>query len=175
MQRHKHSKTCKKKGRAICRFNFPLPRMPRTMILEPLSESDLDEDVADMLKEALGRIRSLLNSMNADETMTFVEFLEKLDLTEQQYIKAIRLSLKHSTLLLKRSPSEIRINCYNPHLLRRRATRRVEELLVASKSYSSCRRATRRVEELHVASKSFTSRRRGLGMHDASKRCELEK
>ena len=118
LQRHRHSKTCKKKGRAICRFNFPLPPIPRTMILEPLSESDLDENVADMLKEALGRIRSLLNSINADETMTFVEFLEKLDLTEQQYIKAIRLSLKHSTLLLKRSPSEIRINCYNPHLLK---------------------------------------------------------
>ncbi len=50
--------------------------------------------------------------------MTFVEFLEKLDLSEQQYIKAIRLSLKHSTLLLKRSPAEIRINCYNPHLLK---------------------------------------------------------
>ena len=53
-----------------------------------------------MLKEALGQIQSLLNLINADETMTFVEFLEKLDLTEQQYIKAIRLSLKHSTLLL---------------------------------------------------------------------------
>ena len=118
LQSHKHSKTCKKKGRAICRFNFPLQSMPRTMILEPLSESDLDENVANMLKEALGRIRSLLNSINADETMTFVEFLEKLDLTEQQYIKAIRLSLKHSTLLLKRAPSEIRINCCNPHLLK---------------------------------------------------------
>ena len=54
LQRHKHSKTCKKKGRAICRFNFPLPPMPRTVILEPLSESDLDENVADVLKEALG-------------------------------------------------------------------------------------------------------------------------
>ena len=118
MQRHKHSKTCKKKGRAICRFNFPLPPMPRTVILEPLSESDLDENVADVLKEALGRIRWLLNSINADETMTFAEFLEKLDLMEQQYIKAIRLTLKHNTLLLKRSPCEIRINCYNPHLLK---------------------------------------------------------
>ena len=118
LQRHKHSKTYKKKGRAICRFNFPLPEMPRTVIFEPLSESGLDENVADVLKEALGRIRSLLNSINADETMTFVEFLEKLDLTEPQYIKAIRLTLKHSTLLLKRSPSEIRINCYNPHLLK---------------------------------------------------------
>ncbi len=53
--------------------------------------------------------------------MTFVEFLEKLDLSEQQYIKAIRFSLKQCTLLLKRSPAElaeIRINCYNPHLLK---------------------------------------------------------
>ena len=118
LQRHKHSKTCKKRGHPICRFNFPLPPMPKTMILEPLSETDLDENEAEMLKEALGRIRSMLNLINADENMTFVEFLKKLDLSEQKYIKALRLSIKHSTLLLKRSPSEIRINCYNPHLLK---------------------------------------------------------
>ena len=118
LQRHKHSKTCKKRGHAVCRFNFPLPPMPRTMILEPLSDTDLDENVGDMLNEALGRIRSLLNSINADDNMTFVEFLDKLALSEQQYIKAIRLSLKRSTLLFKRSPAETRINCYNPHLLR---------------------------------------------------------
>ena len=118
LQRHKHSKTCKKRGHPICRFNFPLPPMPKTMILEPLSETDLDENEAEMLKEALGRIRSLLNSINADENMTFVEFLEKLDLSEQKYVKSLRLSLNHSTLLLKRSPREIRINCYNPHLLK---------------------------------------------------------
>ncbi|CAB3993946.1 Hypothetical predicted protein [Paramuricea clavata] len=118
LQRHKHSKTCKKRGNAVCRFNFPLPPMPRTMILEPLSETDLDENVADIVKKALGQIRSLLASIKADETMTFDEFLKKLDLSEQQYLKAIRLSLKHNTLLLKRSPAEIRINCYNPNLLR---------------------------------------------------------
>ena len=47
------------------------------MILEPLSETDLDENEAEMLKEALGRIRSMLNLINADENMTFVEFLKK--------------------------------------------------------------------------------------------------
>ena len=92
--------------------------MPRSMILEPLSETDLDDNDANMLKDALQRIQSLLNSINADETITFVEFVEKLGLSEQQYIKAIRLSLKHSTLLLERSPSDIRINCYNPHFLK---------------------------------------------------------
>ena len=76
LQRHKHSKTCKKRGNAVCRFNFPLPPMPRTMILESLSETDLDENVADILKKALGQIRSLLDSIKADETMTFDEFLE---------------------------------------------------------------------------------------------------
>ncbi|CAB3991404.1 Hypothetical predicted protein [Paramuricea clavata] len=118
LQRHKHSKTCKKRGNAVCRFNFPLPPMPRTMILEPLSETDLEENVADILKKALGQIHSLLDSIKADETMTFDQFLEKLNLSEHQYLKAIRLSLKHNTLLLKRSPAEIRINCYNPNLLR---------------------------------------------------------
>ncbi len=53
------------------------------MILEPLSETDLDENVADILKKALERIRTLLDSIKADETMTFVEFLKKLDLSEQ--------------------------------------------------------------------------------------------
>jgi hypothetical protein len=92
--------------------------MPRTMILEPLSETDLDENVADKFKKDLGRIHSLLDSIKADETMTFLEFLERLNLSEKQYLKAIRLSLKHDTLLLKRSPTEIRINCYNANLLK---------------------------------------------------------
>lgn len=118
LQRLKHSKTCKKRGHAVYRFNFPLPPMPRTMILELLSETDLDENVADMLKKPLKRIRSLLDCIEVDDKISFVEFLQKLDLSKQQYIKAIRLSLKHSTLLLKRSPAEIRINCYNPNLLK---------------------------------------------------------
>ena len=70
------------------------------------------------MKKDLERICSLLDSLKADETMTFVEFLEKLDLSEKRYLNAIRLSLKHNTLLLKQSPAEIRINCYNPNLLK---------------------------------------------------------
>ena len=53
------------------------------MILEPLSETDLDENIADILKKALKRVRSLLDCIKADETMSFVEFLEKLDTSEQ--------------------------------------------------------------------------------------------
>ena len=56
--------------------------------------------------------------MKYGEDITFEAFLEKVELTESQYIETIRYSLKHPTLLLKRSPSEIRINNYNTNLLK---------------------------------------------------------
>ena len=111
LQRQRHSKTCKKQGHKICRFNFPLPPMPRTMILEPLNERAL-------LKKNYETISELLDNLKYDEEMNFEEFLQKLGFTEQQYIMAIRYSLKRDTLLLKRTPSEIRINSYNSELLK---------------------------------------------------------
>ena len=38
LQSHKHSRTCRRKGKPICRFRFPLPALPRTMLLYPLEE-----------------------------------------------------------------------------------------------------------------------------------------
>ena len=56
--------------------------------------------------------------MKYGEDITFEAFLEKVELTESQYIETIRYSLKRPTLLLKRSPSKIRINNYNTNLLK---------------------------------------------------------
>ena len=44
LQTHRHAKTCKKGGHKICRFNFPLPPVPRSEILEPLKETHFKED-----------------------------------------------------------------------------------------------------------------------------------
>ena len=56
--------------------------------------------------------------MKYDQDIAFETFLEKLKLTEDQYLKVIRYSLKRPTLFLKRSLFEIRINNYNPNLLK---------------------------------------------------------
>ena len=118
LQRHKHSKTCKKQGHKICRFNFPLPPMPRTMILEPLSEDTFDENEKDLMKNNYEKINTLLDNLKYDDEINFGEFLQKLGFTEQQYIMAVRYSLKRDTLLIKRTPAEIRINSYNSNLLK---------------------------------------------------------
>ena len=39
LQTHKHSRTCRKKGNVVCRFEFPLPPLPETMLLYPLEEN----------------------------------------------------------------------------------------------------------------------------------------
>ena len=88
------------------------------MILEPLRESYFVEDELNEIKKHWGKIKSILDEMKYGENTTFEAFLEKLELTEGQYIEAIRYSLKRPTLLLKRSPSEIRINNYNTNLLK---------------------------------------------------------
>ena len=52
LQTHRHAKTCKKGGhKIICRFNFPLPPMPKSMILEPLKESHFDEDELNRMRK----------------------------------------------------------------------------------------------------------------------------
>ena len=66
----------------------------------------------------LKKIREVLDSMKYGEDNTFEDFLNKLHLTEESYILAIRNTLKRDTLFLKRAPSEIRINSYNTNLLK---------------------------------------------------------
>ena len=42
LQTHSHSRTCKKNNKPVCRFNFPLPPIEHTCILEPL-QADSDD------------------------------------------------------------------------------------------------------------------------------------
>ena len=57
LQMHRHAKTCKKAGQKICRFNFPLPPMPRTMILTPLDKLDFDEEKQKNINENADKIK----------------------------------------------------------------------------------------------------------------------
>ena len=84
LQMHRHAKTCKKNGKNICRFNFPLPPMQPTMILKPLEEYEsLDNEEQKQIKENAEKIIQELNSMKYGETISLHKFLDKLELTEK--------------------------------------------------------------------------------------------
>lgn len=88
LQTHRHAKTCKKAGHKICRFN--LPPMPRTMISTPLENSCFDEEIQDKIKQNADKIKEVLASMKYGEDVTFVDFLKKLQLSEESYVLATR-------------------------------------------------------------------------------------
>ena len=112
-QSHRHAKTCRKKGKAICRFGYPLPPMPKTMILTPLCATDRSKQA----KLNLVKINEALNNAKQGDESTFEEFLSKLELNFDSYILAVRSGLATTKVFLKRSLAEIRINSYNKVLL----------------------------------------------------------
>ena len=112
LQSHKHSRTCRKKGKPICRFGFPLPPLPRTMLLYPL-----EEDV-DKYKKKNTELLKAMNEYKDNVDMTFEEFLEncaKMDFDD--YIKCIRSSLKVPKVFLERKTKDMRINLFNEGIL----------------------------------------------------------
>ena len=111
LQTHKHSKTCRKKGKAICRFGFPLPPLPRTLLLYPLEEE------VDQFRKKYTELQKAMHE-NKDNDVSFVEFLEVVaKMPFEDYVKCIRSSLNAPKVFLKRASNEMRVNLFNVNIL----------------------------------------------------------
>ena len=117
-QTHRHARTCRKRGKAICRFGFPIPPMKSSVILTGLDADFVGHAKA---KKDYDMIMNELEKMKlADTNMTITMFLESINLSYDDYILALcsHIHPGKSKLFLKRELSEIRINNYNPVLLK---------------------------------------------------------
>ena len=95
----------------------PQPPMRATEIMYPLG-SDISQHKVKKHKETWKTIKKQLNDLKDGESITFEELLLKLSITENNYRLAIRSALNSPTIFLKREPSELRINSYNPPCLK---------------------------------------------------------
>lgn len=110
IQKHAHSRTCRKRGKNVCRFGFPLPPMRKTMILK------CDQDSSENDNRNYEKISDILAHDQTITDMSFDEFLKYLSLSEQEYLSAIQSNLQQDKIFLKREPSEIRVNGYMQNL-----------------------------------------------------------
>ena len=114
-QTHRHAPTCRKNGKSLCRFNFPIPPMPETIVLQPLIASEGSVENAGMYEQVL----TVLNDTQAaGDALSFDDFLGKLGIDYDTYLRVIRSSLTRAKVFLKRSVSENRVNNYNCVLLK---------------------------------------------------------
>jgi hypothetical protein len=113
-QTHSHAPTCRKQGKAICRFDFPIPPMPETHVLHPLVDQNNS-----LYTEMYERVIQFLNNLHKDDKtdITFNDFLAELEIDYETYLLAVRSSLSRPKVFLKRSVQECRINNYNSVLL----------------------------------------------------------
>lgn len=116
LQCHRHSHTCRKRKKKACRSNFPLPPMRKTQILKPFRDpTDPSFNVA---KQNYSKIVTFLETISTGSDMNFEEYLAELGLSEEEYILALRTSLTDTKVFHKRDPNAVRVNGYNPYILK---------------------------------------------------------
>ena len=114
VQRHTHSLTCRKHGEA-CRFHFPRLPVRHTTAFKPMEE-EVPKATQEIYKEILATIHEQLDNVDQDCQISLDSVLEKANVAEEQYMRALRWFKTKSgrpAIVLKRKPCEICINNYN--------------------------------------------------------------
>ena len=139
VNKHHHTKTCRKHG-SICRFKFPRPPSPKTIIAVPVTETnkkvtqeECNEiirkvlDVVDDTEEQIKRIFDMFGHCKTTEsTEEHRENKEKrirkvckiADVDYEKYIDAISVSFQGYKVVLERDIDEIYVNNYNEEMIR---------------------------------------------------------
>ena len=108
LQQHKHSSYCKRNK--TCRFRFPKPPSPKTIITKADPETDVEHS-----KAVLKKVQELITESSTD--LSLADLLDKADLTETEYIEALETSCTGNIVVLERELGECCINNYNPSVL----------------------------------------------------------
>lgn len=122
----KNIRNLSKKNGAECRLNFPSPPSQRTFITEMHDDSNDDDAEIAAENTELRKSRAKEISLNVwdkvqDNTLEFEtteELLHNVQLSQEMYENALNKLSKKPTVVLKRQPSELWTNQYNPCLLK---------------------------------------------------------
>ena len=136
VNKHCHTKTCKKRG-TECRFNYPKLPSEETVISQPYNK-DKDKELMDKAEKALNKVRAILNdkeSMQAiwdtcpdkgdsrdDYVMnrrTRIQTLCHLaDVPYEDYKRYLKMNRNGCSVVLQRDTDEVFINSYNPEWIK---------------------------------------------------------
>lgn len=113
---HKHTKTCKKHG-SECRFSFPRPLSPATLIARPQQIDENDRMTVAHAKDIMKKVYNSMSDWNYLKPMTLDGVLKASGVSQELYIDALKVSTKRKNIILKRDVSECNINNYNPIIM----------------------------------------------------------
>ena len=119
VQRHSNTQTCRKKGTS-CRFQYPKLPADKTLIAKPPDEEKEPVKAAEQnakYMDILAKMHDILSDQSATHK-SLPDILKEAVISYEDYHSALKTSKRGRTVVLKRKPSEINTNYYNPHLLK---------------------------------------------------------
>ena len=116
LQSHVHSSSCMRKG--SCRFHIPKLPSPTTLIsTEPQDEQDKAVKVK-RANDIFKQINDKIMEIHSFENVTLEQLLQFSNVSMKDYMEALHTSKRGNTVVLKRQPTEMNINNYNPAILK---------------------------------------------------------
>ena len=128
VNQHRHTKTCRKYG-GQCRFNYPRPPSPHTIIVQPVRDGDTEKRSKILIEsdKLIGKVMSFL-----DDEESFKKLLEDFEkysmksklqkimhlcrlakVIYEDYLKALSVSRTGYSVVYERDIDELYINPYN--------------------------------------------------------------
>ena len=114
LQLHKHSRSCHKGTKGICRFGAPWPPMRQTKILDALT-ADTCSDFESLWQD-YQKMMKVMRKMPTD-VETFDEWLKYLNTSEEHYLHVLQSSITRHKMFLQCRPADTRVNAYMKGLL----------------------------------------------------------
>ena len=116
VQKHRHSATCRRHGK--CRFHYPRPPSPKTVIARESTAATYPEEQAEQAVKALAAVRKILDDKNTPEDISMDELFLKAGVSSNIYLCGLKICSTGNSVVMQRKPSESWINTYNPDVLR---------------------------------------------------------
>ena len=109
IQKHSHSSYCRKKG--SCRFKYPKPPSERVIIAKEPETDDFIELTLNAKNVMTKMFKAITETENLD-TYSTQELIAAIDVSVEDYYKALSTALRGRKIILPRKPCE---NCINPY------------------------------------------------------------
>ena len=109
LQKHSHSSYCRKKG--SCRFKYPKPPSERVIIAKEPETNDSAE-LKINAKNIMAKMFKAIAETENLETYSTHELIAAIDVSVDDYYKALSTALRGRRIILPRKPCE---NCINPY------------------------------------------------------------
>ena len=116
VQKHRHSATCRRNER--CRFRYPRPPSPATLIAREINPDFCSAEEAKEVTVAILKVRQILDDKDTPDSISLEELLLKAGVSEDTFLKGLKMCSKGSSIVMKRAPGDSWINAYNPDIIK---------------------------------------------------------